>query len=1048
MNFSALFIHRPIGTTLLTIALALAGMIAYQFLPVSPLPQVEFPTIEVQAALPGASPEIMASAVATPLERQFGRIAGLNEMTSTSFLGSTRVTLQFDLSRNINAAARDVQAAINAARGQLPANLPNTPFYRKSNPADSPVVILALTSDIVGRARMYDMASSILQQKLSQVQGVGRVIVGGGALPAVRVDVNPTVLQSYGLSLEDVRAVISGANANRPKGEIADSGRTWTINATDQLLQASEYQPLIISYKQGAAVRLADVAEVTDASEDIRNTGLVNGKPAILLLVWRQPGANIIATVDHVRALLPQLQAEIPPTVNLIVALDRTTTIRASVHDVQFTLGLSILLVILVVFVFLRDVRTAIIPSVVVPVSLIGTFGAMYLLGYSVNNLSLMALTIATGFVVDDAIVVIENIMRHLEQGATPLTAALRGAKEIGFTVVSITISLMAVFIPILLMGGIFGRLFREFAVTLAVAVGVSLVVSLTTTPMMCAHLLRAHRAEERGRLYRASERVFQWILWLYEVTLAWVLRHQFLMLLVTLATIYVTIRLYIDIPKGFFPQQDTGALSGAIQADQSSSFQAMRQLLQQFVTLVGEDPAVQNVVGFTGGGFGGAVNTGRMFIALKPLEERQLSADQVIARLRGKLARVPGARLFMQANQDLRVGGRSSGAQYQFTLQGDNVRELNEWAPRVLNKIRTLPILTDVNTDQQDRGLEASLVIDRSTASRLGISTAAIDDTLYDAFGQRQVSTMYKQLNQYHVVLEVAPNFWQNPDGLQHIYVRSTNRDLVPLSAFTHYAPSMTPLAVNHQGLFPAVTISFNLAPDTALGDAVTAIERATREIGLPAAIRGSFQGVAQAFQDSLASQPMLIAAALVAVYLVLGILYESYIHPITILSTIPSAGVGALLALLLYNTDLSLIAIIGIILLIGIVKKNAIMMIDFALEAERNEGKSPEEAIFQACLLRFRPIIMTTMAALLGGLPLAIGIGTGAELRRPLGITIVGGLIFSQMLTLYTTPVVYLYLDRFRIWCAQLRRGRKRGAIPAEIYQGVHSNGVSVGD
>src|SRR5215471_11280098 len=1032
MSFSALFIHRPIGTALLTIALALAGVIAYQFLPVSPLPQVEFPTIDVQAALPGASPEIMASAVATPLERQFGRIAGLNEMTSTSFLGSTRITLQFDLSRDISAAGRDVQAAINAARGQLPSNLPNTPFYRKSNPADSPVVILALTSDLVGRARMYDMASSILQQKLSQVPGVGRVFVWGGALPAVRVDVNPTILHGYGLSLEDVRAVLSTANANRPKGEIADNSRAWMLNTTDQLLQAADYQPVIISYRQGAAVRLADVADVVDASEDIRNTGLVNGKPAVFLPVWRQPGANIIATVDRVRAILPHLQSQIPPTVNLMVALDRTTTIRASVHDVQFTLGLSILLVILVVFVFFRTVRTAVIPSVVVPVSLIGTFGAMYLLGYSVNNLSLMALTIATGFVVDDAIVVIENIMRHLEQGTPPLTAALRGAKEIGFTVLSITMSLLAVFIPILMMGGIFGRLFREFAVTLAVAVGVSLVVSLTTTPMMCAHILRAHRAEERSWLYNASERVFQGILRLYEVTLAWVLRHQFLMLLVTLATIGVTVYLYSYIPKGFFPQQDTGALSGTIQADQSSSFQAMRELLQQFVTVVGEDPAVENVVGSTGGSTGSAVNTGRMFVQLKPLEERQISADQVMARLRGKLARVPGARLFMQANQDLRVGGRLSGGQYQFTLQGDNVRELNEWAPRVLDTMRSLPILTDVNSDQQDRGLEASLVIDRATASRLGISTAAIDDTLYDAFGQRQVSTMYTQLNQYHVVLEVTPTFSQHPDGLKHIYVQSANRTLVPLSAFTHYAPSNAPLTVNHQGLFPAITISFNLTPGTALGDAVTEVERATREIGLPAAIRGSFQGTAQAFQDSLKSQPVLITAALVAVYIVLGILYESYIHPITILSTLPSAGVGALLALLLCGADLSIIAIIGIILLIGIVKKNAIMMIDFALEAERTEHKSPEAAIFQACLLRFRPIIMTTMAALLGGLPLALGMGTGAELRRPLGITIVGGLIFSQMLTLYTTPVVYLYLDRFQLWCTRLRQGRK-GEAPA---------------
>jgi multidrug efflux pump len=1025
MNISALFIHRPAGTTLLTIALALAGLIAYQFLPVAPLPQVEFPTIQVQAQLPGASPEIMASAVATPLERQFGRIAGLNEMTSTSYLGSTNISLQFDLSRNIDAAARDVQAAINAARGQLPANLPSNPFYRKTNPADSPVLILSLTSEVVDRSHMYDMASSILQQKLSQVPGVGRVIVGGGALPAVRVDVNPTVLQSYGLSLEDVRAVLSSANTNRPKGDIADNVRDWTLNTTDQLLKARDYQPVIISYRQGAAVRLADVATVTDSIEDLRNDGLVNGKPAVLLIVWRQPGANIIDTVDRVRAIVPQLQAEIPPTIDLAIALDRTETIRASVHDVQLTLGLSILLVILVVFAFLRSVRTAIIPSVAVPVSLIGTFGVMYLLGYSVDNLSLMALTIATGFVVDDAIVVIENIMRHLEQGTRPLTAALRGAKEIGFTVVSITISLVAVFIPILLMGGIFGRLFREFAVTLAVAVGVSLVVSLTTTPMMCAYLLRAQREEEHGRLYRASERVFQWSLRLYERTLAWVLQHQFPMLLVTLATIGLTVYLYVVIPKGFFPQQDTGGLVGAIQADQSSSFQEMQQILRQFVTVVGADPAVQNVVGFVGGN-AGPVNTGRMFVALKPLEERQISADQVLAQLRGKLTRVPGARLFMQVSQDLRMGGRQSGAQYQFTLQGDNIKELNEWAPRVLDKIRQLPVVTDVNTDQQDRGLETSLVLDRSTASRLGISTAMIDDTLYDAFGQRQVSTMYTPLNQYHVVLEVEPRFWQNPDGLQYIYARSasSNLPLVPLSAFTHYAPSTTALAVNHQGQFPAVTISFNLAPGAALGDAVIAIEQARREIGLPTTMRGSFQGIAQAFQDSLASQPLLITAALAAVYIVLGILYESYIHPVTILSTLPSAGVGALLALLCVKTELSLIAIIGIILLIGIVKKNAIMMIDFALEAERHEHKSPVEAIFQACLLRFRPITMTTMAALLGGLPLALGTGTGAELRRPLGITIVGGLIFSQMLTLYTTPVVYLYLDRVQRWCTQLRQ------------------------
>jgi multidrug efflux pump len=1038
MNFSALFIRRPVGTTLLTIALGLAGAIAYHFLPVAPLPRVEFPTIQVEARLPGASPETMASAVATPLERQLGRIAGLNEMTSASTLGSTTIALQFDLSRNIDAAARDVQAAINAARGQLPSNLPNNPFFRKTNPSDSPIVVIALTSDILDRSRMYDAASSILQQKLSQVEGVGRVIVVGGGLPAVRVAVNPTVLNNQGLSLEDVRTVLGTANANRPKGEIADGNQAWALNTTDQLLKAAEYQPLILSYRQGAAVRLADVATVTDSVEDVRQDGLVNRRPAILLIVWRQPGANIISTVDSVREIMPQLQAEIPPTINLTIVLDRSVVIRASVRDVQRTLVLSIVLVILVVFIFFRNVRTSIIPSVAVPVSLVGTFGMMYLLGYSVDNLSLMALAVATGFVVDDAIVVIENIMRHLEQGARPLEAALRGAREIGFTVVSITISLLAVFIPILLMGGIFGRLFREFAVTLSVAVGVSMVVSLSTTPMMCAYLLRAHRHEGHGRLYRASEWVFEGLLRLYEITLGFVLRHRFLMLLVTLGTIYASVRLYMYIPSGFFPQQDTGMLVGTIQADQSSSFQATRQLLRQYVTLVSEDPAVANVIAFTGG-FAGAANVGRMFIPLKPLEERLIPADQVITRIRSKLAAVPGGRLFMQVSQDLRVTARQTGAQYQFTLQGDNIHELNEWAPRVLGKIRALKTVTDVNSDQQDRGLEASLAIDRDTAARLDISTAMIDETLYDAFGQRQVSTIYTTLNQYHVVLEVEPQFWQNPEALTHIYVKSTNNTLVPISTFTHYAPSKTALAVNHQGQFPAVTISFNLAPDVALGDAVTAINQATREIGLPTAIRGSFQGMAQAFQESMATQPLLIAAALATVYIVLGILYESYIHPITILSTLPSAGVGALLALLLYSPELNFISMIGIILLIGIVKKNAIMMIDFALEAERVEGKTSIEAIFQACLLRFRPIIMTTMAALFGSLPLALGTGPGAELRRPMGIAIVGGLILSQLLTLYTTPVVYLYLDRLQIWCTRRWRRSPRGVVP-EVTEHWH--------
>jgi multidrug efflux pump len=1048
MNISALFIHRPVGTTLLTVALALAGAVAYQLLPVSPLPQVDFPTIEVTAALPGASPETMASAVTTPLERHLGRIAGLNEMTSVSTLGQTRITLQFDLSKNIDAAARDVQAAINAASGQLPPTLPNAPRFRKTNPADVSIIALALTSDVVDRGELYDVASSILEQKLSQVEGVGRVFVGGGALPAVRVQVNPTVLQAYGLSLDDVRAVLNSANANRPKGEIAEGSRVWSLSATDQLLRAEEYRSLIISYKDGRALRLSDVATVSKSVQDIRNMGLVNGKPAILVFVFRQPGANIIATVDRVRALLPQLRAEIPPTIDLTVALDRTTTIRASVHEVQFTLVLSIALVILVVLFFLRNVRTAIIPSVAVPVSLISTFGVMYLLGYSLNNLTLMALTIATGFVVDDAIVVIENIMRYLERGMRPLEAALRGAREIGFTVVSITVSLLAVFIPILMMGGLFGRVFREFAVSLAVAVAVSLVVSLTTTPMMCAKLLRAQADERCGLFYRLSEGLFLWFLRRYETTLRWVLRHQPLMLLVTLATIGLSIYLYVVIPKGFFPQQDTGTLFGSITADQSSSFQAMRGRLEQYVKIVGEDPAVASVMAFTGG-FAGATNTGRMFVMLKPLEERQISADEVIARLRPKVSRVSGARLVMQVPQDLRMGGRLSSAQYQFTLQGDDVRELNEWGPQVLNRLRRLPELTDLTSDQQDKGLEAMLVIDRDTASRLGISPAIIDETLYSAFGQRQVSTMYRQLNQYRVVLEVEPRFWQDPDGLKYIYVKGANDTLVPLSAFTHYAPSNTALAVNHQGQFPAVTMSFNLAPGVALGDAVAKVERAIREMGVPSSIRYSFQGIAQAFQDSLANQPFLIAAALVAVYIVLGILYESFIHPLTILSTLPSAGVGALLALLICSwwpstgiTDLNVIALIGIILLIGIVKKNAIMMIDFALEAERSEGKRPVEAIFQACLLRFRPITMTTMAAMLGALPLALGTGIGSELRRPLGVTIVGGLLLSQLITLYTTPVVYLYLDRLRLWCAQLRQRPK----PGDLIE-ASSNGSGMG-
>jgi len=1030
MSISAPFIHRPVATTLLTVALGLAGGVAYFFLPVSPLPEVEFPTIQVSAGLPGASPETMASSVATPLERQFGRIAGLNEMTSSSSLGSCSITMQFDLSRNIDASARDVQAAINAARGQLPTTLPQNPNWRKVNPADSPILMIALTSATKRSGDIYDIASSVLQQKISQMKGVGQVFVGGGALPAVRVDVNPTLLNNAGIGLEDVRAMLGAANVNKPKGEFHDINRAWTISSTDQLRFAAEYEPLVVAYKNGAAVKLSDVARVTDSVEDIRSIGYANTEPSILLVIFRVPGANIIDTVDRIRAEMPQLQAEIPSAIHMNVILDRTLTIRGSVKDVEISLAISIGLVIMVVFVFLRNVRTTAIPSVAVPFSLVGTFGVLYLFGYTIDNLSLMALTIATGFVVDDAIVVIENITRYLEEGMEPMAAALKGAAEIGFTVLSISISLIAVFLPILLMGGIVGRLFREFAVTLSAAILVSLAISLTTTPMMCARLLRGHEDQRKHNfLYRLSESGFNVIHKGYEKSLGWVLRHQPLTLFVTISTLAVTVYLYIAIPKGFFPQQDTGRLSGNIQADQATSFQAMKERLLRINTIIKEDPAVLALNAFTGGGGfgGGGVNAGRMFITLVPLEERQMmSSDEVIARLRPKLARIPGVSVFLQSTQDLRIGGRPSGAQYQYTLQSDSVRDLNEWAPQVFRKLKTLPQIADVNTDQQDKGLAANLVVDRVTAGRLGITQQNIDDTLYDAFGQRQVSTMYTPLNQYHVVMEADPSFWQNPDGLKYIYVEGPKKKQVPLSAVTHYVAGTTPLSVNHQGQFPSVTISFNIPVGLALGDAVPAIEQATREIGLPGNVKGMFAGTAQAYQDSLSNEPILILAALVTVYIVLGVLYESLIHPITILSTLPSAGVGALLALRATGNELNVISLIGIILLIGIVKKNAIMMIDFAIAAERRDNKAPEEAIYQACLLRFRPITMTTMAALLGGMPLALGHGVGSEMRRPLGIAIVGGLLFSQMLTLYTTPVVYLYLDRARLrWARWKHRG-----------------------
>jgi multidrug efflux pump len=1097
MSPSSPFIRRPVATTLLTIGIFIAGVLGFTKLPVSPLPQVDFPTIAVQAQLPGASPNTVATSVAEPLERHLGQIADVSEMSSTSGIGQTRITLQFDLSRNIDGAARDVQAAINAARADLPAALRSNPIYRKLNPADAPILILALTSKTLSRGQLYDAASNVLQQRLSQLDGIGQVMIGGAALPAVRIELNPTALFNYGIGLEDIRAALASANANSPKGAIEDHGVHYQIYTNDQATTAADYKPLIVGYRNGNAVHLSDLGDVVDSVEDLRNEGLANGQPSVLVIIFRQPGANIIDAVDRVKAELPALEAAMPSDVKITLASDRSLTIRASLHDTERTLVISVILVTLIVFLFLGNPRAAVIPAVAVTVSIVGTFGVMYLMGFSLDNLSLMALTISTGFVVDDAIVVLENISRYIEAGVPRFQAALRGASEVGFTVVSISISLIAVFTPILLMSGLLGRLFREFALTLSIAVLVSLLISLTTTPMLCSLILKPATAPSTRR---SRWHPFTWFLEFYERTLGWALRHSATVMLALFGALGLTVFLFMIIPKGFFPEQDTGRLIGAIQADQSISFQAMEKKMAQLMAIVQADPAIQSVVGFTGGGSGGgrsSTNTGSVYVALKSLSQRNVSADQVINRLRRKLAAIPGAKLYLQSVQDIHVGGRASSAQYQYTLQGDTPEELNEWTPKLVTALQKSKILTDVNSDLQQAGLETYVHIDRDTASRLGITPYQIDNTLYDAFGQRQVSTIYSAVNQYHVVMEVAPRYWQDPSSLKGIFVSTaggnpsgtqtsnfpagtvaatapptgsastaettaaatainTARDasinaiaatghggtsagaavatkvetMVPLVAFAHFAPGHTPLAVNHSGLFVASTISFNLAPGASLGDATTEIQKAVNEIGLPADIHGSAQGTAAVFQASLSNEPLLVAAALAAVYIVLGVLYESYIHPITILSTLPSAGVGALLALLIFKTDFSLISLIGVILLIGIVKKNAIMMVDFAIDARQREDMSARDAIFQACVLRFRPIMMTTAAAIFGAVPLALSFGEGGEIRRPLGISIVGGLIVSQMLTLYTTPVLYLLLDRVQ----EKFLGASRRAEPPE--------------
>jgi multidrug efflux pump len=1023
VNLSAYFIYRPIATSLLTLAISLAGLIAFFQLPIAPLPQVDFPTISVQASLPGASPEIMSSSVATPLERELGHIAGISEMTSASSMGSTNIMLQFDIDRDIDGAARDVQAAINAANNLLPGNLPNRPSYKKINPADSPIMILALTSETMSRGQLYDAASTILSQKISQVQGTGQVTVGGSALPAIRIQLNPVALAKYGIGFDEVRSTIAASNINRPKGTIENTTQQLPIYANDQAKTASEYLPLIVTYKNGAAIHLSDIGQALDSVEDLRSAGLKDNQPAILLIINKQAGANIIETVDKIKSLFPQLQASIPSACKLSMVLDRSITIRASLHEVERSLLIAIGLVILIVFLFLRDLRSSIIPIITIPVSLLGTFGVMYLCNYSLDNLSLMALIIATGFVVDDAIVVLENTLRHLEHGNSPREAALKGASEVGFTVLTISLSLIAVFIPILLMGGIVGRLFQEFAVVLSTAVLISLVISLTTTPMLCALWLKPLKTKTPNHLYYFAERYTKHLLTGYERTLRWALRNGLIVMLLLLCTIGLNIYLYTIVPKGFFPIQDTGRLSGTIQADQSISSQAMQKKLADFVSILHQDPEIETVIGFTGGQR--STNSGQMFATLKPLEERHLSVDKLMSRLRKKLENEPGAKLILQSPQDLRIGARGSSALFEYSLQADNLEELRIWVPQIVKALSHRHELVDVNTNQQDHGQQISLQIDRDLTSRLGLSQSLINSTLNNAFGQRQISLIYNDLNQYRIIMEVSPEFSQSAETLKNMYINIpqtlplNSAGQIPFSTFVTYTTNNTPLSVNHQSQFPAGTISFNLKPGTSLSTASQALKETMDNLGVPSSIHGSFQGTAKAFEESLKNQPWLILAALVSIYIVLGILYESYIHPLTIISTLPSAGIGAILALLICKTEFSIIATIGVILLIGIVKKNAIMMIDFALNAERTMSMSPKDAIFNACLMRFRPIMMTTFAALLAALPLALGSGYGSELRRPLGIAIVGGLLFSQVLTLYSTPVIYLYLDRFQTWC-----------------------------